>query len=365
MRRPDASEVWDLRAPFGGRMTRGTTLAGYESLARSKGLDPYEMLKFAGLPLRVLTDPDTLISVDAVAALLEASARESAEECFGLLLAETRRIGSLGVLAAVLREEPTLRAALRSLSKYMWVQNDGLRLTLDDMGQHTIILLELKLQKSGRSRQGIEMAAGVTVRTLRALADDSFRPVSVCFSHPRPRNPLTHHRVLEAEIDFSHPFDAIVCRNRDLDLPISSADPELGRALKGLLDQQRVGSRDEPIDRMRQVVRMLIPSGNCTVERVADRLGTHRRTLNRQLAATGQSVSTVIDDVRAEMAEAYLSGGARNLYEVADLLGFASGGEFSRWFRGRFGMTPSRWIAGRGENTPNGEHESLQNDSMV
>jgi AraC-like DNA-binding protein len=353
MRRLDALELRDPQALIGGRMTRGATLAGYESLARSRGLDPLKMCKRAGLPQKVLRDPDTLISVDAVTALLEASARESGEEAFGLLLAEARRIGNLGVLAVVLREEPTLRAALQTLSRYMWVQTDGLSLELDDMGQHTIILLALRLQKSGRSRQGIELATAVTLRTLRALAQEHFQPVSVCFSHPRPRDLLTHQRVLATAIDFSHPFDAIVCRSRDLDLPISSADPELGRALKCLLDQQRAGrSTAEPLDRIRQVVRVLIPGGNCSVERVAECLGTHRRTLNRQLAAEGQSVSTVIEDVRAEMAETYLSGEVRNFYEIADLLGFASGAEFSRWFRARFGTTASQWMARRGTKLP-------------
>lgn len=77
--------------------------------------------------------------------------------------------------------------------------------------------------------------------------------------------------------------------------------------------------------------------------------GTHRRTLNRQLAYAGESVSTLIDDVRAEMAETYLVGGVRTLYQVGDLRGFASGAEFSRWFRGRFGMTASQWVARREE----------------
>jgi AraC-like DNA-binding protein len=33
------------------------------------------------------------------------------------------------------------------------------------------------------------------------------------------------------------------------------------------------------------------------------------------------------------------------LYEVAELLGFSSAGDFSRWFRSQFGKTPSDWAA--------------------
>jgi len=348
MRRLDVLGLRDEKSHAAGHLTRGATLTGYDTLARSVGLDPVRMMKTAGLPPAMLSDKDTLISVDAVATLLEESARESGQEAFGLLLAETRRISNLGVLAAVLREEPTLRAALASLARYMCMQNGGLRLWVDDMGQFTMIFLQLKLQKHGISRQGIEMAAGITLSTLRALTHDDFAPVSVCFTHGRPRSLEVHKRVLGAPIDFLHPFNAMVCRSRDLDQPIPAADPELGDALKRWLDQQLTESKDEPLDRVRQVARVLIPSGTCSVERIAEHLGTHRRTLNRQLAVEGESVSTVIEGVRAEMAQSYLTGGVRNFYEVGHLLGFASGAEFSRWFRGHFGITASEWMAVRG-----------------
>ncbi len=330
-----------------GRLTRGFMLKGYGALARSLGLDPLSMLEAFNLPPDVLANPEVLISVDSAAALLEESARRSGQEAFGLLLSETRRIGDLGVLAAVLREEPTLRAALESLARYICVQNEGLVLTLDDMGEFTMILLELQLRKPKGARQGIEMAAGVTLQALRALARGSFDPVSVCFRHGHPQGMDVHKRLLGAAIDFGHPFNAIVCRSRDLDVPIESADPDVGRALKRRLDQDLFASRDEPLDRVRGVVRRLIPNGGCSVGCVAEQLGTHRRTLNRHLAAAGASVTTIIDDVRAELAETYLGGGVRTLYLVGHMLGFASGAEFSRWFRRRFGMTPSQWVAGR------------------
>ena len=56
--------------------------------------------------------------------------------------------------------------------------------------------------------------------------------------------------------------------------------------------------------------------------------GMHRRTLNRHLAAEGESVTTIINAVRAELAQEYLANSKRRLYEVAELLGFSSPGTF-------------------------------------
>jgi AraC-like DNA-binding protein len=101
----------------------------------------------------------------------------------------------------------------------------------------------------------------------------------------------------------------------------------------------------------RQIVRMLLPGGLCSVDHIAQPLGLHRRTLNRHLAAEGESVTTIINAVRAELAEEYLANSKRRLYEVAELLGFSSAGDFSRWFRGRFGKTPSEWVVQYREST--------------
>jgi AraC-like DNA-binding protein len=326
-------------------LTRSASLTDYEHLARSVGLDPLRMLRLAKLPASVLDDPNIMISADAVGWLLEESARLSGQEAFGLLLAETRGLANLGMLALVIRDEPTLRAAIQSSARYMRVHNAGVQLRLEDAADLVLLHVDMRFQRHGVWRQAIEMSTGVAIRAWRMLTRDSFRPVKVCFSHEPPASLEVHRRVLGTAVDFSQEFNAIVCRRRDLDMPIPAADPKLAREMKRWLDLQLTGSRDEPLDKARQVVRMLLPAGLCSVERVAQQLGMHRRTLNRHLAVGGESVTTIVNAVRGELAEEYLANSRRKVYEVAELLGFSSAGDFSRWFRRQFGKTPSDWAA--------------------
>jgi AraC-like DNA-binding protein len=344
MRRPRLCELRDEQMPEVGSQTRSAALTGYETLASSVGLDPAHMLRNANLPIESLSDPDVLVGVDSVATLLEESARQSRQEAFGLLLAETRRLNNLGVLGLVVREEPTLRAAVEALARYQRIQNGGLRIRLEDDGQVAMIHLELRLSHPTAARQAIEMAAAVTLRTLRTLSNGSFRAVSFCFMHGPPDSLDVHRRVLGVPIEFAQGFDAIICRSSDLDMPVPEADPALSRSLKRWLDRQLAEDKDEPLERIRQVVKSLLPTGTCSAEQVAAHLGTHRRTLNRRLAVAGESISSVIDDVRAELAQSYLASGMHPIYEIADLLGFACGPDLSRWFRCRFGMTASQWM---------------------
>ena len=323
-------------------LTRSASLTDYEQVARSVGLDPFRMLRMAKLPARALDDPNVLISADSVGWLLEESARLSGQEAFGLLLAETRSLGNLGMLALLIREEPTLRAAVHSLVRYMRLQNAGVQLRLDDPGDMVMLHVGY-MQGHGVSRQAIEQSTGIGLRTLRVLSRDTFRPVRICFTHEEPASIAVHRRVLGTAIAFSQECNAIVCRTRDLDMPIPAADPALNREVRRWLDRQLADLPDEPTQRARQIVRMLLPSGLCTVDRVAQHLGTHRRTLHRQLAVEGESLRTIMNAVRVELAPEYLANSKRKLYEVSDLLGFSSAAHFSRWFRGQFGKTPSEW----------------------
>ena len=261
------------------------------------------------------------------------------------MLAETRSLGNLGMLALAMREEPTLRAAVESCVRYMRLHNAGVQLRLDDQGEVVLVHVGVNMSRVGFSRQAIEQSMGVGMRMLRVLSSDTFRPVRFCFTHERPASLEVHRRVLGTAIAFSQEFNAIVCRGRDLDVPIPASDPTLNREVKRLLDMQLANLPDKAAQRTRQIVRMLLPSGLCSVDRVAQHLGMHRRTLSRHLAAEGLSVTTIIDAARAELAEEYLANSKRKLYEVAELLGFSSAGDFSRWFRGQFGRTPSDWAA--------------------
>jgi len=303
------------------------------------------MLRLAKIPAKALDDPNLMISADSCAWLLEESARLSGQEAFGLLLAEKRSIANFGTLALVLREEPTLRAAMVATARYMRLRNAGVQLRLDDAGNQAVLHVGVDLQHSGVWRQTIEMSTGILLRTWAVLTRNAFRPVSISFTHEAPASLDVHRRVLGSAIEFSREINGILCRNRDLDMPIPAANPDLSREVKRLMDIQLASLGYEPIQRTREVVRMLLPTGLCSVDRISEHLGVHRRTLNRHLASEGESVTTVINAVRVELAKEYLANRERKLYEVAELLGFSTAGDFTRWFRRQFGRTPSDWAA--------------------
>lgn len=313
-------------------------LTGYAGLARSLGLSPEALARSVGLNLSSLHELDARISAKAFADLLERSAEASGVEEFGLWLAESRELGILGPIGIVVHQEPDLRSALRSLSRYLPYHNESLKLTLKEEG--TVAVLSLEVRTAGR--QATELSIGAFFRILRRLAGSRWKPSYVCFEHSATRSLTTHRRFFGCQVEFGADFNGIVFRAQDLDTPLAMSDAMLSRYAHRYLETMFVHSNESFSEKTQELIRLLLSSGSCNTEKVARGLGVNRRTVHRHLVANGQTFSAVLTSVRIEMVRTLLSN-QKPLSEIADRLGFSSPASFSRWFRQQFGCSPTAW----------------------
>ena len=196
---------------------------------------------------------------------------------------------------------------------------------------------ELIVGRAGPVRQSTELAIGVAFRMLRTLLGPDWRPRRVCFAHDAPADRSVHERVFGRNVEFGHDFNGIVCARADLDRAESQRRSGDGEAMRGSCSKQSLaGSADDMSSSVRELVVMLLGTGPCTIDRVAQHLGVDRRTIHRRLAREGQTFSAIVDTVRRELAERYLKDRHRSLAEVSSLLGFSAPSGFSRWYRRQF-----------------------------
>jgi AraC-like DNA-binding protein len=317
-------------------LIRSASLTHYADVARGAGLQPARMLREFGLPQRCLVDAEIKIRIDSARRLLEASAERSGVEAFGLLMAEARRLSNLGPLGLLVREQPTLRLAIKAFARYARRMNEELLFTIEEAGDVVVLREELIVGHASPVRQSTELAVGVAFQMLRTLLGADWRPRRVCFAHDAPANRTVHQRVFGADVEFGHDFNGIVCARADLDLPNPGADPAMAKYARDLLEASLAGPVDDMTRDVRELVVMLLGAGPCTIERVAQHMGIDRRTVHRRLAREQQTFSGVVDTVRRELAERYLKDRTRSLAEVSSLLGFAAPSGFSRWYRRQF-----------------------------
>ena len=327
------------------RLARSAGLTGYLDLARSMGLDPYRLAASEGLPGACLTDPDSSQGSGRSDRPAAGDDRPGAPPAPRTSASRPRRdtapVQPPRPIGLVAREQPTVRAAIATIIHSSWLQNEALSWRLEDAGDLTIMRLGIAADRRA-GRQATELTIGVTVRILRGLLGERWRPEAVVFQHPSPERLAAHRRVLGVMPAFGHDFTGIILLTRHLAASIVSADPETARQLQRYVDQLAIGRRADPAAAARELVRALLPTGGCAVDRVAALMGVDRRTLHRRLARQGATFTGLVEEVRREVAGAHLAAGDRSLTEIADLLGYSSLSAFSRWRRrSRGGPRPS------------------------
>ena len=323
-------------------LIRAACLTHYADVARSVGIDPAKMLKSVGLPARGLTDPDIKIPSGGVRRLLEASAAAAGIDDFGLRLAERGGLSNLGPVALVARDQPTAGAAMEALARYIHVHNESVRLRFERHGDLVIVAPMLLLGRPVPARQSAELLLGITYRILSAFLGAGWRPLDVHFAYPAPRNRETYRRFFNCNVAFGAEFDAITCPAIDMDRPMAAANASMARYAESYIET--IAARSSTIEgKVRELVAALLPTGRCSLDRVAQHLGCDGRTVQRRLAEHSKSFSELLDEQRAEMVIRLIEDKARTLPAVAELLGFSAQSALARWFRDRFGCSITQW----------------------
>lgn len=130
-----------------------------------------------------------------------------------------------------------------------------------------------------------------------------------------------------------------------LDTPIPTFDPNLRNYLMDygdtLLKTMKAG---EPS--LRQQVKAVLadhlPAQLVSAADVAAALGMSRRTFTRRLAEEELTFRAVVDELRSDLAKAYLADGF-GLAEIAFLLGYADQAAFTTAFKRWTGKSPGVW----------------------
>ncbi len=325
-------------------LIRSASLTNYVEVARSVGLDPYQQLRTAGIGQSALLYPDTKIPAAAVGRLLEASAQAAGIDDLGLRMAETRQLSNLGPLAFVVREEPTLRRALQAMTHYLRLQNEALSMRIEETGGHGDHPRRRHRWVLGFGAPGKRTRAGGAVPDIAHVSRRRLEAAQrLCFRmQRRPALPPTSAYL--APTSNSARNSTVSSASAPISMrPSRPTMSGMAPFVRNYLDAMLAQSQATMGEQIRQWVTIMLPMAECSIERAAAHLGVDRRTVHRHLARNGESFSTIVETVRAELIMRYVGSRDRPLSQVATLLGFSSSSAFSRWFRSRFGCSVSQW----------------------
>lgn len=108
-----------------------------------------------------------------------------------------------------------------------------------------------------------------------------------------------------------------------------------------LLQESSAGTSEMRL-RVRKAAMEELRGGDPSIQFVAKKLNVTARTLQRRLSDEGASYQTVLDELRADLADRYLETEGLSVTEVAFLLGYAEPSSFARAYRRWKGTSPIR-----------------------
>lgn len=318
-------------------LSRSAAIAGFVEIVREAGGDPYKFAAATGVPPKALTDPDLLVPTNSIRAMIEHASEALQVHDMGLRMAERRRLSVWGAVGMAMRDQPTLRKALQVLERYLWVQTESYTLHVEEAGEIAVLHLNPKTYMAGG--QSPELGLATFCLNVRTLMGETWRPLEVRFAHRRAGRLESHVRVFGVEPQFEQDFVGLVIRRDDLDSARPDADPVMARQAVKYLEELAARRGGAFRDKVHDEIGRTLATGACSVERMAHQLGIDRRTLHRRLAAEETSFTALVEAIRAERAQAYLSEPERPVQRIAEDLGFSGMSAFAHWFRRRFGQS--------------------------
>lgn len=351
------------------RLMRSATLKGYAEAAAAVGLDPIAMMERVGLDPQALHESERLISFDSFLELLAQSAKISGCADFGVRASIARGIPDLGAVSLLMREAENVEAALQIYTSHLTLHSDGTFIQLDNRFESPVIVIELQGKTREQSAQSTQFCVTGVVTQIRWLLGGSFEPELVCFSQPQPPTARIAERFFGCPVSYNQILSGIVIDRSTLSKPLVTSPPFMRKLALQHLEPFLQRPANSFAMRVNRVVKQMLEDGECSSEAVAEHFSIDRRTLNRRLNRTGESFSTILQQVRIEMTRQAIDNPMSSLTELSDATGFQSLSSFSRWFLTTFGCTASEWrkrsLAGSrtpGALFPTGGHS---HDSLV
>ena len=171
---------------------------------------------------------------------------------------------------------------------------------------------------------------------------------AVSFLHAQQGPDAAYRDALGCPVRFGQPWCGFELSSQMAARRIENADPETQRIATKYLEATYLPASAPLSDRVAELTRRLLPTGQCSAEAIADELAMHPRTLQRRLADEGVRCQDVIDRERRAQAARYLAEPGLHLSQIAGLLGYAEQSALNRSCRRWFGKTPRQSGSSRG-----------------
>ena len=310
--------------------------------AKEAGVELEPILKRAGLARHQIEAPTARLRVRDQIRFLNLVAIALQDDFLGFHLAQPPDLREMGWLYYVSASSETTGEALQRGARYSSIVNEGISLRYIDRGDVAITIDYVGVSRH-LDRHQIEFLMTTLVRICRQLTGLRLLPTSVRFVHHRESTCPAFVEFFGSDVEFGATVDEVQFAAAVKNVPVVSADPFLNKLLLAYFDKalsHRPANRRSFRSSVENTIVPLLPHGKGQAGEIAPRLGLSQRTLSRRLSSEGHTFSQVLEKLRSDLAERYLTDRGLSISQIAWLLGYQEVSAFTHAFRRWTGKTP-------------------------
>jgi AraC-like DNA-binding protein len=320
-------------------IVRSTILIGYETLMRSLNGNPQQALLAQGLSSAQIRDANGYLSHESACQLLEMSAEVTNEAAFGFKLAREQSFRELDALELAIFLQPTVRDAIEFVKANHYIHANGTIFIANEQDGRQQLSITHLFNKEEKYKQICQLAIQRTYDLITAkLSGDTHKAmIHLIQSAPNETYAAMKH------IKFNAEFNGVSFPLAWLNAEFKFERQHVLNFIDSQLDGLKQEYPDNVVSMTSHLISDLLPSGECSVERIANILNMHPRVLQLKLKELNTSYNVILKDCRLQLALNYLKEQNTSMTDIALRLGYSDVSTFSRNFKEWTGLSPTQW----------------------
>jgi AraC-like DNA-binding protein len=343
------------------KLLKARAIVGIDSWAAERGVDFSRVEEEFSIDRRHFHDDDAMMAGATMLRIMKRVSELTQCPWLGLALAQNQSLEFLGPFALLLETAPNLQQGLEAYVHYQKMQNPMVTWSLQaDTAELAFCLAVGNLPEPYR-RLAVDLSLGQAWRLSQHATNQRVGLERVELKVGRPANRAFYQQYFQALVYLNSEWDALVFKSEEAKWPLERHDEQIHTLIHRHVLGKGVPCTLNLSEQVQGIIRTLLRSGNCSIEQVAALFACDKRTLQRHLKTEGGSYQELLDKVRFELAQEYMSSRGFPLSQVAVMVGFSGASNFTRAFRKQLGVTPRQWRQRQGF----GNHSSLASRASI
>lgn len=310
-------------------------------LLKDRGLDPEPIFRESGITPSQAKAANARLPVAECQAIWDRADALIDEPGWAIHYGDYWHPSMFGPLGYVWLTSPTLGAAYERFARFIDLFLERGVVSVITTGDRVVVNFNYRHEPFRRAYVADAMLS-LLLRLSQAIYGTRLRPLGLSLAHDSIDEAARYEHYFECPVTFGASCDCLSFARTAMETELPGANPHLA----AISEQETIRYLSQldaarPEDRIRRHIIEQMPNGRVTGESVASAMHMSRRTLYRQLDSAGVTFNQLLQEVRMEMAQAYLAVDTYSVSQIAFMLGFSEQAAFSRAYRRWFGESPS------------------------